>query len=309
MNLKMQSLRKKQSRNSFLKYLCLAALILLSYLAVTRIPALYADGLSVNDWIEILMLFLSGDALIYLERGFSSKENRRPHDWNSRGGSLHAFSFDNRVCPVCGTRLILATDVEGSIHPVAPGTSQSESEPGFYCTRCKALYSPDACIQRLFQSSRIRAWSGKGPAPRPAAANAYRISSLYLRKHALVCFIALIAFIYSLYVFHRNPLHLLFPFFLSYFFFISFLNLLNYCSMRYSILDQGVLVRSLWSISLYAYDDCVCLIRYQEDGAVSSYGLITSKENLLISPVIESFEDMVIHLRKACADNAIPEFF
>lgn len=288
------------------KYSCLAGLILVAFYAISMIPPLYEDGLTANDWVMIVLILLSGIVLLYLERGYSSKSNTRPHDYKSSGGSMHAFSFDRRLCRKCGSRLVLATKTNGKTVYVAPGAT-SEGDVFFCCPKCGAAFAETDCPKETFEPSKMTLADYSKVNVKTKGLKAYKISTKYLKMHFLTAGITIAGSLYTFYLARLGPLKLILPFAVSYFTFVNIYNLLRYLSTRYYVTEDGIIEKSLWQIALYAFDDTVCVIRYGNEKGLRSRGIITSKENLLISAIIDGSEQMIDEIHAVCEKRNIPE--
>ena len=100
--------KKEQNRYSIGRTSALSAVVLLAFFAVTTFPGYYDGGPSSRQWGMITAVLLAAIVSIRFERSCSSRMGKRPHDWNSSAGSLHAFSFVKCTCAKCGARRVLS---------------------------------------------------------------------------------------------------------------------------------------------------------------------------------------------------------
>lgn len=307
----MLSYLRKQDGNKYKrnKNMCLAGVMLVTLYAVITFPGYYENGPSLYDWTMIVLTLLSGIVLLYMERSFSSRECSRPHDLNTPGGSLNAFSFQNAVCAHCGGKLILAArDKVGRLSCVAPGSAaQESSEMLYYCPQCdKAVCASERKIKE-FATSSISVSRFAALGLKIQGKKYYRINSQYIKTHFLTTMLTLVATLSSFYFARASAIRLILPATVGYLLFVCVYNLLYYISMRYYVLDIGVLQRSLWGYSLYAFEDTVAVVSYGDESGSEVWGLITNKENLLISVMIKDSVEMIRDVRQRSAEKSIVE--
>lgn len=303
-----QKRRKRMNKYTTYNTLCLAGIVLVVFYAIINFPGYYEGGLDTQEWVRICLVMISGIVLLYMQRGCSSKEGARPHDYNTSGGTMHAFFFEQKVCTKCGTKLILAQKGnDPKLKYAAPGNAMEDnSEPVLYCCKCEETFDIHNVLNKNFKSSKISAFKFAGLGLTLKGKKAYKISGQYIKAHALTTLLTFIAVLPSFYFARKAPLRLILPAVVGYFFFVSVFNLLNYISARYYVVEAGVVQKSLWSYSFYPIDDTVCFVKYDVDNDANAWGLITNGENLFISSMITDSNSLVKELFQLCSSHLVP---
>ena len=209
-------IRKKYAQ---MRRLCIAGILLLGFYAISAFPGYYEAGLNLNNCLMMGFVLLSAIVLFYLERAYSSKEGARPHDWNSSGGSMHAFSFVRAFCPGCGARLGLAGQKAGEL-PVfcAPGKVLSE-ELKFTCPHCRWQYEEEQVVQEYGASSKLSGARAAEIMKEIKGLHPFRLCAEYTRHYLLITIILLLVQISCIYFARLRPVNLLLPLFVVYFLF------------------------------------------------------------------------------------------
>ncbi len=290
-----------------LRTACLAGLIFLSFYAVTRFPSFYEHGPDRQEWGMIGAVLLSAILLLYTERYASSRAGKRPHDWNTAGGTLHAFSYRRCCCARCSSRLVLAYRNANRFVWLTPGTAVPQGgKLLFYCSRCRSS-ATDGETDLPFVSARVRGreeisgllQSLKGEKP-------FQLRRERAMRYVWISFVLVCAEISCFYLARRQAVWLILPLALGYFLFISLQNLFTAFLTRYYVTEFGIVQRIPGGYARYPFNERSTLVRFS-DGNSSSWGLYTEAENLLISPVIGEYEDLVRKLRRACSERSVPE--
>lgn len=287
--------RKKYAQ---MRRLCIAGILLLGFYAISTFPGYYEAGLNTYNCLMMAFVMLSAIVLFYLERTYSSKEGARPHDWNSSGGSMHAFSFARYFCPDCGARLNLASK-EDQAPPVfcAPGKVLSENME-FTCPHCLRQYKEENVLQEYEATSKLTGGKAAELLKETKLLHQYRLNAEYTRRYLLVSVILLFVEISCCYFARHRPVNLLLPLFVGYFLFVSVVNTLTSMTTRYIVTERGVVQRAAWSYRLYAFSPKASLVRFPAEGGGYIWGLLTASDNLLISPIIKDWQDMLKELKE-----------
>lgn len=301
-------LRRNKNKYKRYKTYCLAGVLLIAMYAMAVFPGYYSDGLSGEEWTMMLLLILSGYVLLYMERSFSSKDDSRLQDWKSSRGSMQAFAFANYCCLHCGRKLILASlDKRNKLHLIAPGQSiEPELDSGFYCVHCKKFYGGTNFERREFSASRLRPGQLFAFRPQFKDYKSYRLDRAFINRHALVSLLMLLATISCFYFARTSAVRLILPIFIGYLTFVSIYNFVYYVSIRYYLTSSAVIQLSLWSYSVFRAEDMVAFVCFSSEQGEKTWGLITSKENLLISPMIFNRNELTDKIKQFCKDNSIP---
>lgn len=295
-------IRKKYAQ---MRRLCIAGILLLGFYAISAFPGYYEAGLNLNNCLMMGFVLLSAIVLFYLERAYSSKEGARPHDWNSSGGSMHAFSFVRAFCPGCGARLGLAGQKAGEL-PVfcAPGKVLSE-ELKFTCPHCRRQYEEEQVVQEYGASSKLSGARAAEIMKEIKGLHPFRLCAEYTRHYLLITIILLLVQISCIYFARLRPVNLLLPLFVGYFLFVSVINTLTAAATRYYVTEKGVVQRTAWGYYLYGFSPKASLIRFPAEGGGFVWGLLTEAENLLISPIIADWEDMLKELKEKAQNKHV----
>lgn len=295
-------IRKKYSQ---MRRLCIAGILLLGFYAISAFPGYYEAGLNLNNCLMMGFVLLSAIVLFYLERAYSSKEGAKPHDWNSSGGSMHAFSFVRAFCPDCGARLGLAGQKTGEL-PVfcAPGKVLSE-ELKFTCPHCRRQYEEEQVLQDYGASSKLSAARAAEIVKEIKGLHPFRLRAEYTRHYLLITIILFFIQISCIYFARLRPVNLLLPLFVGYFLFVSVINTLTAAATRYYVTEEGVIQRTAWDYYLYAFSPKASLIKFPAEGGGFVWGLLTEAENLLISPIIAGWEDMLKEMKEKAQNKHV----
>ncbi len=282
--------RKKYSQ---MRRVCIAGILLLGFYATTNFPAYYDAGLNTGNCLMMGSVMLSAIVLFYLERSYSSKEGARPHDWNTSGGSMHAFSFARCFCPDCGARLSLAAQKKGGgLVFYVPGKAPEENVK-FSCPHCRRQYDEDKIARDYNAPSRLKSAEAAGMLEDIKYARKFKLSAEFTRHYMLVALVLLLVEISCVYFARLRPVNLLLPLFVGYFLFVALINLYTAIVSRYSVADKGVLHRTAWGYRLYEFSDKSSLVRCSGEGETSSWALLTGSDNLLISPIIADWKELL----------------
>ena len=75
---------------------------------------------------------------------------------------------------------------------------------------------------------------------------------------------------------------------------------------RYYVTADGIVQRTLWGYSMYKLEKGASLIKFNDSSDGDAWGLCTQKENILISPIITDYKDMLSELQKQCREKSVP---
>lgn len=298
--------RKEQNKYAMGRNACLYGLVIVLFYAVTSFPGYFDPVPDYEHWGLIAMTILSGIVLLYFERFCSSRSGKRPHEWNSSGGTLHAFSFTNCRCAACSSRRVLCSvDGKGRTAYITPGMGVKDGASlGFYCVKCGTVVKAKDCTPEKFVSSKMKRADITSVLPLIRASKPYKLSRVYIKRYVTVAVIILFAEISSFYLARNAAVKLILPAFVGYFLFVSLYNLYTAAVTKYYVLDCGVVQKTPYGYSLFAFNESSSLVRFSE-GERLSWGLYTSGENLLISPIIRDYEDMLREIKKKCLEKKI----
>ena len=293
-------------RYGSLRTVCLAGLLFLSFYAVTSFPAFYEQGPTGEQWGMIGAVLLSAILLLQTERSASSRSGKRPHDWNSAGGTLHAFSFRRRCCSVCGARRVLAFQEKGkTLRLLTPGLGVPEgSTLRYYCPYCADTAESHA--QDLpFLPARVRGAALSALSQQLRGQRGYRLEQGYRMRFFYVTLVLCCAEISCLYLARRAAVWLILPLVCGYFLYVSFKNMVIAFHTRYYLTADAVIQRIPGGYARFGLEPGSSLVRFS-DGDRRSWGLYTATENLLLSPIIDGQEELIRRLRDACRDRGCP---
>lgn len=296
-----------QSKQASLRLACLAGLILLSFYAITKFPVFYEDGPSLNEWIMIVFVMLSADVLLYVERASSNQSGRRPHDFASSGGSLHAFSFSTLFCKKCGARLALGcVGKSGKTVFITPGTAASDNEKvTFFCPHCAKAVPENAAEKRQFAYSKLKAPRLRELGEDLRAAESYRLSPEYTKRYAFIAVLLFLGEISCFWFARNSAIKLILPLSVGYFLFTALYNTAISLRTRYYVVADGVVQRGLWGYSMYEVTKSSSLIKFSGQQGTDAWGLYTEKENLMISPIIIDYKNMLSALKDVCKQKNV----
>ena len=283
-----------------LRKLYIAGILLLSFFAIVNFPKYYDAGLNVENSLMIAFVMLSAIVLFYLERNSSSKGGVHPHEWNSAGGSMHAFSFANYFCPDCGARLWLASaKPDGAVEFCTPG----KTLPGtmrFTCPHCLRQFDSEGVRPKQLDTSKLPREKVRDMLGQLKGARAYKLSAEYTRRYLLITVILLLVEIICIRFASARPINLLLPLCVGYFLFVSLINTFTALSTAYYVLDEGAVQKTAWGYRFYGFSATSSLVKLKSDGG-AVWALLTGGENLLVSPIVDGWKDMLDELREKAA--------
>ena len=306
-----KNLRRKAPGTKYrqLRTMCLAGIMLLALFAVANFPGYYAQGPDVQQWIMIYLCMLSAIILMYIVLASSSWEGKAPHDWNSSGGSMQAFTFGSFFCKKCGARrALVGIGKNGRPVFITPGRAAPEgTSVKFHCPYCGDSVSESNCEKREFKFAKLRptelAELGKDF---KKTHHAYRLSKEYTRRYMLVTLILLFLEISAVNFARTEAVRLLLPLILGYFLFVSAKNMLTSMVSRYYVTEKGLVQRTLWGYSLYALKKGSSFIKFNDSSDSAAWGLFTEKENVLLSPIILEHKELIAQVQARCKANSVP---
>lgn len=302
----------KKNRNGSGKYAklrlaCLAGLILLSFFAITQFPVYYEDGPTLREWVMIVFVMLSADVLLYIERASSNQSGRRPHDPASSGGSLHAFSFSTLFCKKCGARLALGyVGKSGKPVFITPGAAAPEdAQTEYFCPHCAKAVTEEAAEKRQFASSKLKSSRLRELGKDFHAGEGYKLSPEYTKRYVFIVAILLLGEISCFWFARSSAIKLILPLAVGYFLFTALYNAALSLRTRYYVTADGVIQRGLWGYSMYEVTGSSSLIKFEGQQGTDAWGLYTEKENLMISPIIAGYKDMISALKDVCRQKNV----
>ena len=293
-------------RYGSLRTVCLAGLLLLSFYAVTQFPSFYEQGPDRQQWGMIGAVLLSAILLLQTERSASSRSGKRPHDWDSAGGTLHAFSFRRRCCSVCGARRIpVLSDPGKKLRYPTPGFAVPEGRTlRYFCPYCGDTAENHA-KDLPFLSARVRGAGVSALSRQLRGQTGYRLEKSYRVRFVYLSLVLCCAEISCLYLARRAAIWLILPLVCGYFLYVSLKNMVIAYHTRYYVTQDAVVQRIPGGYARYGLERGSALVRFS-DGERQSWGLFTVTENLLLSPIIEGQEEMIRALRGVCRDRGCP---
>ena len=298
--------KKEQNRYSIGRTSALSAVVLLAFFAVTTFPGYYDGGPSPRQWGMITAVLLAAIVSIRFERSCSSRMGKRPHDWNSSAGSLHAFSFVKCTCAKCGARRVLGYRDGKQIKYLTPGRAVPNSgEVLLYCPYCGSTAELQSVKPDKFTESRVRRSELRKTSAMLLPVRAYRLDRAYIKRYLTVTVILTLAEISSFYIARTSALYLLLPLAIGYFLYVSAGNLVTAAMTAYFVTDDGVYQRIPGGYALFPINAKASLVHFS-DGEKLAWGLYTDTENLLISPVIAGWSDMLSSVETVCKERGIP---
>lgn len=298
--------KKEQNRYSIGRTSALSAIVLLAFFAVTTFPGYYNDGPSPRQWGMIAAVLLAAIVSVRFERSCSSKMGKRPHDWNSSAGSLHAFSFVKCPCTKCGARRILSYRDGKRIKYLTPGRAVPGSgEVLLFCPYCGSTAELQNVRPKKFTESRVRRSELRKASAMLSSVKAYRLDKAYIKRYLTVTVILTLAEISSFYIARSSAVCLLLPLAVGYFLYVSVGNLVTAAITAYFVTDDGVYQRVPGGYALFPINGKSSLVHFS-DGEGLAWGLYTDTENLLISPVIAGWRDMLASVEAVCKECGTP---
>lgn len=296
-----------QAKQARLRLACLAGLILLSFYAITQFPVFYEDGPSLNEWVMIVFVMLSADVLLYIERASSNQSGRRPHDFASSGGSLHAFSFSTLFCKKCGAKLALGyVGKSGKPVFITPGATAPDNEQvTFFCPHCAKAVQEDAAVKRPFAYSKLKASRLRELLGDLRDAESYKLSPEYTKRYVFIAAILFLGEISCFWFARNSAIKLILPLAVGYFLFTALYNTAISLRTRYYVTADGVVQRGLWGYSMYEVTKSSSLIKFSGQQGTDAWGLYTETENLMISPIIVDYKNMLSSLKDVCKQKNV----
>ena len=174
----------------------------------------------------------------------------------------------------------------------------------FYCPRC-GKNAADSAVDLDFVSARIRSREEIAALLRSLKSEReFPLRRDYAMRYVWISFVLACAEISCFFLARRQAIWLILPLTLGYFLFISLQNLFTAFYTRYYVTEAGIIQRIPGGFARYPFDEKSSLVRFS-DGNGSSWGLYTDSENLLISPVIENFEEYLGQVKEACRDRNV----
>ena len=199
-----------------------------------------------------------------------------------------------------GARLWLASaKPDGAVEFCTPG----KTLPGtmrFTCPHCLRQFDSESVRPKQLDTSKLPREKARDMLGQLKGARAYKLSAEYTRRYLLITVILLLMEIICIRFASARPINLLLPLCVGYFLFVSLINTFTALSTAYYVLDEGAVQKAAWGYRFYGFSATSSLVKLKSDGG-AVWALLTGGENLLVSPIVDGWQDMLDELRKKAA--------